>query len=200
MTVNITNAEVRLATVQEEPELLHLIQIMHAESGWRPLDIERAREFLATAFERRGGIIAVIGGPGRIRAMLAMTIACAWYTSANHLEETFCWVHPEHRQSDYAKLLINYAKKCSDDISHEAGFRVPLLMGVLTHQRMAAKVRLYRRFFGLPVGAFFVHNADWVSKVEPSAEDFWRLPSIAKWFRRTNSRDAGQRVKQSMNG
>lgn len=196
MTV-ITNAQVRLAIPSDEPELLHLIQIMHAESGWRPLDIERAREFLATAFERRGGIIAVIGGPGRIRAMLAMTIACAWYTRANHLEETFCWVHPEHRQSDYAKLLIDYAKKCSDDISREAGFKVPLLMGVLTHQRMAAKVRLYRRFFGLPVGAFFVHNADWVSKVEPSEEDFWRMPSLAKWLRRTSSRAD---VQQAMNG
>lgn len=194
MTINITNAQVRLATVQDEPELLHLIQIMHAESGWRPLDIERAREMLAMAFERRGGIVAVIGGPGRIRALLGLQIACHWYTRENHLEELFCWVHPEHRQSDYAKILINYAKKCSDEISQSAGFKVPLLMGVMTHQRMAAKVRLYRRFFGLPVGAFFVHNADWVSKDAPSEEDFWRMPSLAKWLRRTTGRTDVQRA------
>lgn len=197
MTVNITNAEVRLAVPSDEPELLHLIQIMHAEAGWRPLDIERAREMLAMAFERRGGIVATIGGPGRIRALLGLQIACAWYTKVNHIEELFCWVHPEHRHSDYAKILTDYAKKCSDDISREAGFKVPLLIGVLTHQRMAAKVRLYRRFFGLPVGAFFVHNADWVSKAEPSEEDFWRLPSLAKWLRRTKSHAD---VRQAMNG
>lgn len=187
MTVT-TNAQVRLAVPSDEPELLHLIQIMHSESGWRPLDIERVRETLALSFERRGGIIAVIGGPGRIRALLGLQIACHWYTRANHLEELFCWVHPEHRQSDYAKILINYGKKCSDEISRDAGFKVPLLMGVMTHQRMAAKVRLYRRFFGIPVGAFFVHNADWVSKDEPSEEDFWRMPSMAKWLRRTTAR------------
>lgn len=197
MTVNITNAEVRLAVPSDEPELLHLIQIMHAESGWRPLDIERAREMLAMAFERRGGIVAVIGGPGRIRALLGLQIACAWYTKANHIEELFCWVHPEHRHSDYAKLMISFAKTCSDEISAQAGFRVPLLIGVLTHQRMAPKVRLYRRFFGLPVGAFFVHNADWVAKDEPSEEDFWRLPSLAKWLRRTKSHAD---VRQAMNG
>ncbi len=196
MSRSFTNAEVRLATVQEEPELLHLIQIMHAESGWRPLDIERARELLAMAFERRGAIIAVIGSPGRIRAMLGLQIACAWYTKVHHIEELFCWVHPEHRQSDYARILATYAKQCSDDISREAGFKVPLLIGVLTHNRMAAKVRLYRRWFGLPVGAFFIHNADWVAKDEPAEEDFWKVPSFAKWLRH---RTTGV-VHRAMNG
>ncbi len=194
---NVSNSEVRLAAPQEEPELLHLIQIMHSESGWRPLDIERAREMLAMAFERRGAIIAVIGGPGRIRAMLGLMISCAWYTKQNHIEELFCWVHPEHRKSDYAKRLATYAMKCSDDISDAAGFKVPLLIGVLTHNRMEAKVRLYRRWFGIPVGAFFVHNADWVRKDAAAEEDFWKMPSLAKWWRH---RTTAPNARRTANG
>jgi hypothetical protein len=107
-----------------------------------------------------------------------------FYTRENHLEELFNWVHPDHRHSDYGKLMIEYAKKCSDDISATAGKKIPLIMGVLTNKRMSAKVRLYRRFFGMPYGAFFVHNAPWVSRDDVSTEDFWRAPSIRKTIMR----------------
>lgn len=189
-----TQSRVRLALPSDEPELMHLIRLMHAESGWRALDPECCRDMLARAFDRKGGIVAVIGAPGHIRAMLGMQIARAWYTRESHIEELFCWVHPDHRNSDYAKLLIEHAKKCSDDISREMGAKCPLIMGVLTHKRMAAKVRLYRRFFGIPCGAFFVHNMDWVSKEEPTEEDFWRVPSFAKWLRRKTTHDDRKRV------
>ena len=58
--------------------------------------------------------------------------------------------------------------------------KIPLIIGVLTSMQMAAKVRLYRRFLGIPVGAFFVHNADWVAKQQPAEEDYWRIPRLSK--------------------
>lgn len=178
-----TKSLVRLAHSSDEAEVLAHIRIMHAESGWRELDIDRCRIFLARAFDRKGGILGVIGAPGHIRAMIYVLITNAWYTSEHHLEELFCWVHPDHRNSDYSKLLIEFAKDCSDRISVEMGSKCPLIMGILTGKRMAAKVRLYRRFFGIPVGAYFAHNVCW-PQAEPSEEDFWRLPSMAKWLRR----------------
>lgn len=189
-----TQSRIRLATPADEPELLHLVRLMHAESGMFPLDIDRARETFARAFDRRGGILAVIGAPGHIRAMMYVTIATAWYTNENHLEELFCWVHPEHRHSDYSKLLIEYAKKCSDELSEsstaQGGGKISLIMGVLTNKRMSAKVRLYRRFFGIPSGAVFVHNAEWVGKNDICEEDFWRVPSLTKaFFKRTERAD-----------
>lgn len=193
----ITGSKVRLARSSDEPEILHLLKLMHAEGGLRPLDVECAREEFANAFESKGGVLAVIGAPGHVRAMLYLKITRDWYTRDNHLQELFCWVHPDHRNSDYHKLLIEYAKWCSDDISSSMGKKVPLFMSVLTNRRMTAKVRLYRRFFGWPVGAFFVHNATWATKDDVSEEDFWHLPAIAKkLFRPTRAERRQQAEKR----
>lgn len=159
---------------------------MHAEGGMRKLNLDKVRTVFARAFNKQGGILAVIGPPGAIRAMLYLLIATYYYTDESHLEELWCFVHPQHRRSDYAKILIEYAKKCSDDLTRIQGEKVPLLMGVLTNKQMSAKVRLYRKFFGWPAGASFVHNATWVTPQEPAEEDFWRLPALAKaLYRRT---------------
>ena len=176
--MNDTGSPIRIATAADEAEILQLLRMMWKEGGWRPLDIDCARAMFAKAFDRRGGILAVIGSQGHIRAMTFLLITRAWYTSENHLEELFCYVHPNHRKSDYHKILIEYAKACSDELSRDAGHKIPLLMGVLTSKKMAAKVRLYRRFFGLPVGAFFAHNAPWVDKSDLTEEDFWRAPKL----------------------
>lgn len=191
-----TQSKVRLAHPSDEPEIIHLVRLMHSEGGMRRLDTDSVREMLARAFDRKGGILAVIGAPGHIRAMQFLLITRFWYTRESHIEELFNWVHPEHRNSDYSKLLIDHAKKCSDDISSKAGEKIPLIMGVLTNKRMAAKVRLYRRFFGIPHGAFFIHNAPWVSKEDMCEEDFWRVPSIANlFFKREQRREVKQRVR-----
>jgi hypothetical protein len=168
--------------------------MMHAECGFRPLDIECARATFARAFDRKGGILAVIGAPGNIRAMLCLQITHAWYTKDNHIEELFCWVHPEHRHSDYGKLLGDYAKKCSDEISAAAGIKVPLVMGVLTNVRVAAKVRLYQRLFGRPAGATFVYNAPWVNQDELSEDDYWKVPSLRRLFLKHTKPRAKARV------
>lgn len=183
-----TASKIRLAQPSDEPELLELFRMMHAEGGLRPLDVDCVRETFARAFNRKGGILAVIGAPGNIRAMLYMLITRAYYTRENHIEELFNWVHPDHRKSDYSKLMIEYAKKCSDEISRDMGRKVPLIMGVLTNRRMSAKVRLYRLFFGMPVGAFFVHNATWVSQQDATEVDFWKVPNLARMLRRTEEK------------
>lgn len=195
-----THSKVRLAQPSDEPELLTLFRLMHAEGGMRPLDVDCVRWTFARAFDRKGGIMAVIGAPGHIRAMQYLLITRYYYTRESHIEELWNWVHPDHRHSDYAKLLIDHAKKCSDEISASMGAKVPLLMGVFTNNRMAAKVRLYRRFFGLPVGAFFVHNPTWVSKQEPCEEDFWRLPRFAKMLRRRTTPQHGTAKRHAGNG
>ena len=184
-----TQSNIRLAQPSDEAEIIRLIGLMHAEGGWQPLDVDAVRETLARAFDRKGGILVVIGAPGHIRAMMFVLITRWWFTRHNHLEELFNWVHPDHRNSDYAKLLIEYAKAASDELSESMGRKVPLMMGVLTNRRMSAKVRLYRRFFGWPVGAFFLHNAAWVNRDEITEEDIWRIPSVMKFFQRAERKD-----------
>jgi len=158
---------VRIATKADEPEIIRLLHLMHAEGGMLPLDLGRAREMFAQAFDRKGGIMGVIGGPGNIKAMIYLFMSKYWYTNADHLEEVFNFVSPEHRKAGYGKDLIVFAKECADKIC------VPLVIGVLTNQRMEEKVRLYRRVLGTPCGAFFVYGANFAN-LELSNNKFWK--------------------------
>lgn len=160
---------VRIATKDDEEEIIRLLHIMHAEGGLLPLDEDEARKTFNHAFMKRGGMIGVIGDPGDIQAMIYLLISRFWYTKENHLEELFNFVRPDVRKSDHAKHLIEFAKRCSEEI------KIPLVIGVLTNTRMEGKVRLYRRVLGIPAGAFFVHNAHWVNTT-PSSENFWHAP------------------------
>lgn len=161
--------KVRIGSPADEPEILRLLQLMHAEGGMFDLDEGCAREMFARAFNRKGGIIGLIGPMSDIRGMIYLLITRAWYTKQNHLEELFCYVRPDCRKSNYASDLITFAQNCSDEIG------IPLSIGVLTNIQTAEKVRLYRRKLGYPAGAFFVHGARWVNK-QPGNEDFWRAP------------------------
>jgi hypothetical protein len=197
-----THSKVRLATVRDEPEILNLLQAMWKESGWRPLDVNCARDIFARAFDRKGGILGVIGAPGHIRAMSYLLISRHWYTLDSHLEELFCWVHPDHRNTDYARVLMAFAKKCSDDMSGAMGKKVPLMTSVITNRQMEAKVRLYRRTYGVPVGALFLHNPDWANQREVMEEDIWRVPSVTKAFfkRQERLRLRDKRKEEHVNG
>lgn len=164
---------VRLATRADEPDVMRLLHLMHAEGGMGRLDEGSAREMFDRAFDRKGGIIGAIDCDGKMCAMIYLLITRWWYTLDNHLEELFNFVHPDYRHTNYAISMIDFAKKCSDDLSKIAEFHIPLVIGVLTSKRMAAKVRMYRKSLGYPSGAVFVHNARWMAGVTPAGEDFW---------------------------
>lgn len=160
---------VRIATREDEPQIIDLLHVMHFENGMMPLDETCAHNFFNRAFDRRGGIIGVIGDQNDIKAAIFLLLTNFWYTKATHIEECFNFVRPDYRKTDYAKTLISFAQKCSDEI------KVPLVIGVLANNRMEGKVRLYRRQLGMPAGAFFVYGANW-SLCDPSREDFWKAP------------------------
>lgn len=158
---------VRTATAADEPEILRLLHLMHQEGGLLPLDEANARAMFSRAFNRKGGIIGVIGPSDAIEGMIYLLLTRFWYTGADHLEELFNYVHPDHRKAGHASTLIRFAKTCADEIS------IPLAIGVLTNHRMAEKVRLYRRYLGAPAGAFFVYNASWVNQADENV-DIWK--------------------------
>jgi hypothetical protein len=159
---------VRIATREDQDEVMQLLHMLHAEGGLMPFSEQRAAEMFDRAYNRQGGILGVLGERGDIRGMIFLLISRFWYTDQNHLEELFNFVRPDLRENGkhYAQSMIEFAKKCSDEIG------IPLVIGVLTNTRMAGKVRFYRRFLGYPTGAFFVHNAKW--QQAEANEDFWR--------------------------
>lgn len=141
---------VRLATHDDEDELVAQCRRLHEENGLMEMSERKVRDMLRRSFDRMGGIIGVIGKPGEIEASIALSIGQIWYSDEWFLEELFNHVLPEYRRSTNARDLIVFAKNCADEIG------LPLLIGVLSNDRTAAKVRLYERQLGTPSGAFFL--------------------------------------------
>jgi hypothetical protein len=61
-----------------------------------------------------------------------------------------------------------------------------LVIGVLTNHRMEAKVKLYRKKFGKPAGAFFVVGGKWAKGCEPYDIDIWTKEHDARGNPRDN--------------
>jgi GNAT superfamily N-acetyltransferase len=163
----LTDIRIRIATKTDEQEILSLIKLIHAEGGIQSINWGRVQHMVDFAFDRKGGIIGVIGETGSIRGMIFLLITKAWYTEEDHIEELLNFVHPDYRKSNYANDLIEFAKECARQIG------IPLMIGVMSNIRTAPKVRLYRKKLGTPSGAYFVYNCKWDVAVEPTIEDFW---------------------------
>lgn len=143
---------VRFAERGDYDALMHLCMCLHEENGWFDMSVDRVRKTLMSHYARDGGIIGVIGPVGKIEGAIVMRMAQMWYSDQWLLEEMFSFVHPEFRRSTNAKSLIEFAKSCAVDIG------VPLLIGIISNERTEAKVGLYKRQLGKPVGAYFVAN------------------------------------------
>jgi N-acetylglutamate synthase-like GNAT family acetyltransferase len=131
--------EIRVATREDEPALLELLQTMHAEGGLLPLDLDRARAMFARAFDRRGGIIGVIGPKNDIEAMIGLLITSFWYTRSNHLEQFVLCVRPDKRKNKHAETLRSSANKCSEAIG------IPMVVGLVSDKQTQTKSRARRR-------------------------------------------------------
>ncbi len=142
---------VRIADKEDEEELMAMCRRLHAENGMFMMNPDKVRTVLRKAFNREGGILGVIGDPGKIEAAIYMMVSTFWYSDEHHLEELFSYVSPEYRKSTNALDLVEFGKWCSD----QSKFK--LLIGIQSNERTAAKVRLYKRKLGDPIGAFFLH-------------------------------------------
>ncbi len=144
---------VRIAESRDEEEVMRLCLLLHEENGLFPVNQDKVRAMMRRAFNRDGGVLGVIGESGKIEAMIFMLVSTFWYSDQPHLEELFSYVHPDYRKSKNAVDLMEFAKWCSD----QSGF--PLVIGVISNERTAEKVRLYQRQFDKPMGNFFLYLA-----------------------------------------
>jgi len=146
-------SRVRFAERCDLDDVLFLCRELHAENGLFEMSDDRVRDVLMSHYDRTGGMIGVIGEPGCLEGAIVMRMSTMWYSDQTVLEELFSFVLPEFRRSNNAKDLIDFAKRCAEAIG------VPLMIGIISNHRTAAKVELYRRRLGAPAGAFFVTNA-----------------------------------------
>lgn len=108
------------------------------------------------------GLIGVIGEK-KLEGAIMLSFGSPWYSDELTMDEFLNFVDPDHRCSNHANTLIDYAKHMVDQIRiKHPSFK--LVIGVLSTKRTAAKVRLYERKL-TPSGAFFTYPAP--DNIEP---------------------------------
>lgn len=150
------NIKVRIGTPEDIHEMMDVALSACGENGFvNPNPVKLLQE-IYSALCRTQGLVGVIGEPGeKIQAAVLLRIGKMWYSDDSVLEEKAIFVRPDYRGAKLgrARLLCQFSKKVSDELN------IPLIIGVLSHQRTQAKVRMYQRQFGEPSGAFFLYNA-----------------------------------------
>lgn len=143
---------VRKAEPRDRDPILEICRKNWTENGQFALSMPKVEAMVDKAFNRGGAIIGLVGGHNRIEGAILLNVGAFWYTDEWCLEEIFNFVHPEFRKSTHAKDMIDFGKRCSDELS------IPLVIGVVSNERTRAKMELYRRRLGDPCGGYFIHR------------------------------------------
>lgn len=150
--MTLTTIPVRKANLDDRPTILDICRRNHDENGQFSLAMPKVEHMIDRAFGKKDAIIGLVGPKARIEGLIVLLIAQFWYTEDWCLEEIMNYVLPEYRRSTHAKDMIAFAKRCSNEIG------VPLVIGVVANERTKAKIELYRRQLGDPVGGYFIHR------------------------------------------
>lgn len=145
---------VRYAVPEDEDALFDLCSLVHREIALFPMSPRKTREELRVAILKQRGLIGVVETPDRKPAGMAWLAQYQeWYSDRICISERFIFVHPDHRDgTPHAVHLLDWVKCISETLRH------PLVIGFLSGERTAAKLRFYRKRFGEPVGYFFAHG------------------------------------------
>jgi hypothetical protein len=143
---------VRFAVDADLRQLLDLCRLMHAENGLFPLSEAKVAHELEASIRQESGVIGVIGTPGTPVGAAWLIAGCDWYTETPSISDRLVFVHPDHREgTTHARDLLVWAQTLSDSLG-------PLLIGVLSGHRTAAKLRFYQRRFGAPRAYLFTYG------------------------------------------
>lgn len=147
---------VRVGTPEDLPGCMDLFVQANEENGIDRLDPEKLLSIVWPSLHQDGGIVGVIGAVGqRPEGVVLLRIESLWYSNAQVIAEKLVYVHPDFRSAKggRAKKLCEFSKTVSDELE------LPLIIGVVSNERTAGKIRLYERVFGPAAGAFFIHGA-----------------------------------------
>lgn len=148
---------VRLANIDDWQEVWRLFLQGHNENGMFKLSPQKVTWFMHRALSPQSlapndlgprGVIGVIGRPGRLEALVFVTIGEYWYSDQQHLEEFIVYVDPEFRKSSHAIAMVEWMKGQVEET------KLPLISGIMSTIRTEAKCRLYRRMMP-KIGEFF---------------------------------------------
>lgn len=150
---------VRVGTPADIDACMELSMLASAENGFiRPNRLKMVHE-IYPALALDAGIVGVIDDkrePGKLEGAVLLRINSLWYSDDLVLEERAVFVHPDFRAAKVgrARKLCEFSKMMREKLN------LPLMIGVLSNQRTEGKVRLYKRIFGEPAGAYWLVGAE----------------------------------------
>ena len=148
--------EIRIGKPEDMEACMQLAIAATAENGFLDPDFGKIATVMYSALHQDNGLVGIIGKPGgEPEGAILLTIGETWYSSLRVIEERAIFIDPAFRSAKGARArkLCGFGKTVADKIG------VPLLIGVLSNSRTEAKVRMYKRQFGEPSGAFFLYGA-----------------------------------------
>jgi len=157
-------ASVRLATPSDAPALLYHVRSNIADNldsigfGQKtPIDEAKLKERILLGCNRIGGVIGVIeSDDNEIIASTAIFASQPWWTDTWVLTQFWVYVDIDERKgTHHGDDLLQFAKWFREDRSVAAGYNIPLEMGVMTGNRVQAKIRWWRRHTDGMIGALF---------------------------------------------
>jgi len=147
---------VRIGTPDDVDAMMDIATRASDENGFIKANPLKLLAEMWPALNRDNGLVGIIGKPGeQIEAAVLLRMGSMWYSDDVVVEEKAIFVHPDFRKGKFnrARTLCEFTKRVADSLG------VPLVIGVLSNSRTAAKIRLYEREFGQPSGAFFLYGA-----------------------------------------
>lgn len=150
---------VRMAVEEDEAAVLELLVLWWNEHAKEiaPIAVDQMLEDIQTGTRQRLGFVGVVDGPDGVPVACIVMVPARWSFSRQwFIREVYTFVHPEHRRSRHAEDLVQFAKWCADEWTRQFGYRIYLVVSVLTHDRIAPKIRFFRRFI-TQMGAGFMY-------------------------------------------
>ena len=158
--------KVRIGTPEDVDGMMALAMAACAENGLTDPNPMKLLGQIWPSLNQEHGIIGVIGPVGgRLEAAILLRTEPLWYSDKLSIVERAVFVDPEFRNAKggRAARLIEFAKTASESLD------MPLVIGILSSQRAASKVKLYERHFGAPSGAYWIWHGktgDWQNDSE----------------------------------
>lgn len=140
---------VRAAQPEDFQQIMQLCADLHEENGAADVDWPKVTETIIHGINRNHATIGVIGPVNALEAVIYLNFSTLWYSDEILLQELFAYVRPEHRKTRNARALLQFARDTAKRL------KCKLLIGVISNTRTAAKLELYTRQLGAPVGGYF---------------------------------------------
>lgn len=147
---------VRIGTLDDLDNMMNLAMMACEENGFLDPNPQKLLVDIYPALCLQDGIVGIIGEIGKMpESAVLLRVGSMWYSDKKIVEEKAIFTHPDFRDAKggRARRMCEFSKRVADNLG------LPLIIGILSNHRTEGKVRMYRRIFGEPTGAFFLYGA-----------------------------------------